>query len=293
MTGKKVLLFGAAGQLGQALRNSVPENVELFTPSRRECDLCHKSSLEQTIKKLKPDLIINCAAYTNVDKAQSEPEAAFRVNAQALGDLAEIVKRHGTRLVTFSTDFVFDGNSQKAYTPESEPAPINIYGQSKLEGERLATGILGDSLLIVRTAWLYSRWGNNFVKTILRLLGEEREVRVVDDQHGSPTWATSLAHTTWQLIKHSASGVYHFADYGDATWYEFACAIRDEAIAHQLVSSPGEIIPITSIESRRPARRPVWAVLDSSKTAAVTALEPVDWRACLSQFFAHELKHNS
>ena len=290
MIAAKVLLIGASGQLGQALWKSVPAKIELFALTRRECDLCDKSRLELIIKTLNPDLIVNCAAYTNVDMAESEAESAFRLNAQALSHLAEIARCQGARLVTFSTDYVFDGNSKKAYTPESEPSPINVYGASKLEGERLAADILGDSLLIIRTAWLYSPWGTNFVKTILRLLNESNEIKVVNDQYGSPTWATSLAHTTWQLIKHNSSGIYHFADGGVASWYEFACAIRDEALEHKLVVDPAEIISVSSLEAGRPARRPAWSVLDSNKAIAVSSLEPLAWQVCLGRFFADEFK---
>ncbi len=262
MTPRKVLITGARGQLGIALSASLPQQVDATAIDLQELDLTDAAATGRYVETLRPDWVINCAAYTAVDKAESEPELAYRVNRDAAHHLARAARGCGARIVQISTDFVFDGRKSSPYLPSDTPNPLGIYGRSKLEGEfAVANATEGDGL-IVRTAWLYSAHGNNFVKTMLRLMQERSELKVVADQVGTPTSADALARAIWKLIEGDApGGIHHYSDAGVASWYDFACAIRE--LGQPLLGRPlCPLLPIRTQDYPTPARRPAYSVLD-------------------------------
>lgn len=273
----KVLITGAGGQLGQALQAVLPDDVEIVAATSADLDIADADMVRSYVAAAAPHLLINAAAYTAVDKAESDAEAAFRINGDAVGYLAQAAKGAGARFVHVSTDFVFDGTAGIPYAPDAPTAPLGVYGASKLCGEREA----GEGALIVRTAWVYGSRGGNFVRTMLRLMAERDEVRVVTDQIGTPTWATSLAAGIWKLTAAGASGLYHYTDSGAASWYDFAVAIQEEALALRLLDRAIPVLPIPSSAYPTPARRPHYSVLDKEATGALIGAPAAHWRANL------------
>lgn len=275
----RALLVGAAGQLGMALSQRVPSGVELVAAGRHELDITDADSINRAMQRLRPTLVINAAAYTHVDQAESDREAAFRANADGPRFLAEAVATLGARLLHVSTDFVFSGDRPEPYDVDAETAPVNIYGESKLAGERAVIGTLGSGAVVVRTSWLYASNGRNFVRTMLELMRTRESIGVVVDQVGTPTWAGSLAEAMWDMARAPAiDGIQHWTDGGVASWYDFAVAIQEEALVRGLLS---RAIPIRAIrESEYPtaARRPHYSVLDKRRTAALLGYAPVHWR---------------
>ncbi|HYM48447.1 MAG TPA: dTDP-4-dehydrorhamnose reductase, partial [Burkholderiaceae bacterium] len=235
--------------------------------------------------------IINAAAYTHVDRAETEHQRAIAINADGPANLAAAARSVDARLIHVSTDFVFDGGSSRPYRPEDTAAPTSAYGLSKLEGERRVTAIGEQRVLIVRTAWLYAARGNNFVNTMLKLMRERQELRVVADQIGTPTWATTLARALWAAARRPAlHGIYHWTDAGVASWYDFAVAIQEEALARKLLARAIPICPIRTEDYPTPAKRPAYSVLDKTRSVADFDMPLVHWRAALRQMFA-ELAH--
>jgi dTDP-4-dehydrorhamnose reductase len=263
----KVLVAGSGGQLGRALAASAPRGVTLIAPPEAEFDIRDRATVTGVILATRPDLVINAAAWTAVDKAEEEEEAALLVNATAVGHLAAAAASARAGFIQVSTDYVFDGQACQPYAPDTPPAPTSAYGRTKLAGEQAALAE-HPSPLIVRTAWVYAAAGNNFVKTMLRLMAERDEVRVVADQVGTPTHAASLARALWALNGHS--GIFHWTDAGIASWYDFAVAIQDEAMRLGMLGRAVPIIPITTADYLTPARRPAWSVLDKSSSWAIT-----------------------
>lgn len=263
----KVLVTGSGGQLGQALAATAPAIVNLTAPTRTELDITDQDQVASAIAAARPDLVINAAAWTAVDKAEAEEEAALLANATAVAHLAKAAAANGARFVQVSTDYVFDGQACQPYRPDSPTAPASAYGRTKLAGERAAAAF-HPAPLIVRTAWVYAATGNNFVKTMLRLMAERDEIRVVADQVSTPTHARSLARAIWALQSHS--GTFHWTDGGIASWYDFAQAIQDDALALGLLSRAVPVLPIATAEFPSPARRPAWSVLDKTSSWAVT-----------------------
>jgi dTDP-4-dehydrorhamnose reductase len=280
----KVLLTGSQGQLGYELERTVPQDVELTAVDIGELDITRPAAVSDFCRRLAPDLVINAAAYTAVDRAESEAAAAFAVNALGPGHLAAALPE-GSRMIQVSTDFVFDGAAGSPYQPDSLPAPLGVYGASKLEGERQVAGKLGSRALILRTAWLYSSHGANFVKTMLKLLRERESVGVVSDQTGTPTWAGNLARTIWDLAQRSEGfgRILHCTDAGVATWYDFAVAIAEEAQGLGLLDRPAAVLPIPSSRYPTPARRPAFSVLDKTETWTLLGEAAPHWRASLRQ----------
>ncbi|MGB8365283.1 MAG: dTDP-4-dehydrorhamnose reductase [Rhizomicrobium sp.] len=276
----RCLVIGSQGQLGRALQATVPAEAELFAPAEAECDLVDPVQVERWLGAVKPNVIFNAAAYTAVDAAERDAAAAELVNATCVGRLAEAARRHGACLVHVSTDFVFDGESSRPYAPDDKPNPLSVYGRTKLEGE-LAVARAGAHALIVRTAWVYAEQGRNFVHTMLRLLRERDEVKVVADQVGTPTYARNLAGALWSLALQRASGTYHFTDAGVASWYDFAVAIREEALAYKVLDKAAAVIPIDTKDYPTPAKRPRFSVLDKSKTWAAIGSSGQHWRQAL------------
>lgn len=280
----KVLVTGAGGQLGCALRATVPGGVTCVALGREELDITDSDAVERTLAMHRPDCLINAAAYTAVDRAEQEPERAFALNETAVAHLARAARGHGVRMVHVSTDYVFDGRSCHPYVPEDEPNPDNAYGRSKLAGERaLAVELPAERYLIVRTSWLYALPGTNFVATMLRLFAERPEVRVVDDQIGAPTAAYGLAEALWYAVERNLCGVFHWCDAGVASWYDFAVAVREEAVALDLLDplSAARILPIRSAEYPTPAKRPAFSVLDAGAMRQQLECAAVHWRVRL------------
>jgi dTDP-4-dehydrorhamnose reductase len=278
---QKVLVVGAGGQLGQELQRTVPPDVECLTMTRAHLDIATESEVAACLSSAMPQLVINAAAYTAVDKAESEPEAAHRANAEGPATLAQSCAREGIRLIHLSTDFVFDGASSQPYKPEAVTSPLGEYGRSKLAGEIAVKSALPKALLL-RTGWVYSSFGGNFVKTMLRLMGERDELGVVVDQVGTPTWAHGLAEAVWAAAaKPELEGTYHWSDAGVCSWYDFATAICEEGLALGLLSRPVKIRPITAAEYPTPAERPAYSVLDKTNSWRDFALEGVHWRGQL------------
>jgi dTDP-4-dehydrorhamnose reductase len=276
----KVLLLGSTGQLGQALQATRPEHVSLTVAGRSHVDLANPAAVEDFVSDNGADLVINAAAYTAVDKAESEEELAFKINAQSVGAMAAAAARTGARFVHVSTDYVFDGSKAGLYSPDDTTSPLGAYGRSKLAGEGLALSRCSNSL-IVRTAWLYSEHGNNFVKTMLRLMSSHPQVRVVADQVGTPTYALSLAQALWRLAETDSRGILHFTDSGVASWYDFACAIQEIGLQRGLLQKRVPVLPISTADFPTPAKRPGLSILDKSKTWTILGGAAGHWRASL------------
>lgn len=273
----KALVTGANGQLGRALAACAPASVDLIALPSATLDITDLAAVEAAIREHAPNLVINAAAYTKVDAAEGVPQLADRVNRGGVANLARATQHNGVRLVQVSTDFVFDGMASHAYRPDAPTAPLNIYGKTKLDGEAAA----GPAALIVRTSWLYSAYGNNFVATMLRLMRERATLRVVDDQIGTPTSAHALADTIWGLAAIDRTGILHYSDSGVASWYDFAVAIMEEGVAIGLLDRPIEVLPIPASEYPTPAKRPHFSVLDKRDTIAAIGRAPAHWRANL------------
>ena len=276
----KVLLLGAGGQLGWELQRTCPPVIDLTLCDFPKVDFTNAGTIQECIQAAGPDWIINAAAYTAVDKAESEPTLADRINHLAVREIATLCRKNRIRLVHISTDFVFSGQNHKPWLPEDTPDPISEYGRSKLKGEQAVLEIL-DNPLIVRTAWLYSGHGSNFVKTMLNLMNEKPSLTVIDEQISTPTWARGLADIVWQAVGKNLSGIYHWTDAGVASWYDFAVAIQELALDLGLIKTAVPILPVPATAFPTPAQRPLYSVLD--KTATLQALEtpPAHWRTRL------------
>lgn len=274
----KILLLGSNGQLGWELQRSCPKNITLSTCDFPKVDFCSTSSIKQCIDSTRPDCIINTAAYTAVDKAEKEKDLAWRINRDAVIEIAELCRKNNIFLTHISTDFIFNGQNFKPYQPHDTPNPKSVYGKSKLEGETAVRKILDEKSLIIRTAWLYSSHGNNFVKTMLRLMKEKQSLNVIDEQIGTPTWARDLALTIWTSLEKKLSGTFHYTDAGVASWYDFAMAIMEEGISAGLLDKPIKISPVLSHEFPTPAKRPMYSVLDKTSFWKAAGIEPIHWR---------------
>jgi dTDP-4-dehydrorhamnose reductase len=276
----KALITGSQGQVGRALVASAPAGVEILAVSRSELDIADAAAVAACFERFGPDIVLNAAAYTAVDKAEQEPDEARRANETGPLTLARAARAAGRcRVVHVSTDFVFDGDSAVAYTPDSPTRPLGVYGQTKLDGECRVRAELGDMAVILRTSWVYDSTGRNFVRTMLRLMKERGAVRVVTDQVGTPTAAHSVADVLWRLARAPAiSGTLHWSDDGVASWYDFAVAIAEEAAAVGLLPATVEVTPIVTAEYPTPAKRPAFSVLDKRATLAALGITPVHWR---------------
>lgn len=273
----KVLVVGG-GQLAWDLMQTAPAGVHVSMVARGELDITLARACERVFQDQRPDAVINAAAYTAVDKAESEREAAFAVNEQGVANLALACQSVGARLFHISTDFVFDGEANRPYSPKDTPNPLSVYGASKLAGEAVLQNQMPEAV-VVRTSWLYSRNGGNFVKTMLRLMAEKPELNVVVDQLGTPTWAAGLAGALWSVVeKEVPGGIYHWSDAGVASWYDFAVSIQDIALESSILSEAIPVRPIPSSEFPTPARRPAYSVLDTRSTEAAFGVEAVHWR---------------
>ena len=280
----KALITGAQGQLGRALAAYVPFGWDYVGLGRAECDLTSEASIRAAIAAHRPDVVLNAAAYTAVDRAEHEEAQATAINGRAPGILSDALKGHGGRLVHISTDFVFDGAKREAYRPSDPCRPLCAYGRSKAAGEDAS----GPDALVVRTSWLYAAGGMNFVRTMLRLMQERYEVRVVADQFAAPTWASRLAKAVWALTLKDARGIFHHRDGGVASWYDFAVAIQEEALRLGMLRRRVPIIPISTSEYPTPARRPAFSLLDDAATRDLLGDSTPHWRVNLRLMLKEE-----
>ncbi|MEH2246186.1 dTDP-4-dehydrorhamnose reductase [Nostoc sp.] len=283
---KLILLIGSNGQVGQELQQILPDYGNIISLARPTVDLTQPDTLRSVIRSKQPQIIINTAAYTAVDKAESEAELATAINATAPLILAQESQKLGAFLIHISTDYVFDGNGCSPYPETYTTNPLSVYGKTKVAGEEAIRETCTHHL-ILRTAWVYGTFGkSNFVKTMLRLGAEHQELRVVADQIGSPTWAQDIATVVAQIIPQltaEISGTYHYTNSGVASWYDFAIAIFEEAQQLGFPLKVERIVPITTAEYPTPARRPAYSVLACGKISAILGTYPPHWRQRLRQ----------
>ena len=275
---KNILIFGASGQLGSCIKKVSTENgiKNLVFLPENEADILDVEKLKTVFETYRPAFIINCAAYTAVDKAEDEVELARKINKTGAKNLALVCKDYGTVMIHVSTDFVFEGNHPNLLVETDIAEPINIYGITKLEGEQDIAEILPQHF-ILRTSWLYSEYGNNFVKTMLKLGAERDELKIISDQIGTPTYAIDLAHCILKIVSSSSQeyGIYHYSNEGVASWYDFAQAVFD------ISATAVKVLPIRTYEYPTKATRPLFSVMDKSKIKKTFSLEIPYWRDSL------------
>ncbi|MHB8814261.1 MAG: dTDP-4-dehydrorhamnose reductase [Steroidobacteraceae bacterium] len=274
----KVLITGAGGQVGRMLLDTRPDNFEAIACTHADLDVGAGEAVRKCVERHRPAVIINVAAYTAVDKAESEPELAQRINAEGPGHLAAAARECGARLLHVSTDFVFDGTASVPYRPDSATHPLSVYGRTKRDGERAVLEALPERSTIVRTAWVYAATGANFLRTMLRIMRANGAARVVADQVGTPTAARFLAEALWRIAGNAEiGGIHHWTDAGLASWYDFAVAIAEEGAELGLVSPGVTVTPIITSDYPTPARRPSYSVLDKGSLTSY-GLSPIHWR---------------
>ncbi len=291
----KILIIGGNGQLGKTLNSIMPSRmgmdlVEVLSITRKDLDLCDIQSCKKIVKQIQPDYLINVAAYTNVDLAERNSEMAFSVNAFAPKAFAEILRINGGKLIHFSTDYVFDGKSNMPYKPFDLKNPINIYGQTKAEGEDYILDILQKSnqCFIIRTSWVISQYGNNFLLKVLDLLNQKENINIVSDQMSSPTSTKSLSNFCLELIKtihlgKECSSILHWTDSGLASWYDLAQAISEYGKELGILINPAKINPIKTIDYPVIASRPLYSVLDITSTINSINLKQIYWRESVKE----------
>jgi dTDP-4-dehydrorhamnose reductase len=309
----RILLIGKSGQVGSALCRSLPRVGDVTAFDRSRLDLSKPDEVRTVIRSLRPELIVNAAAYTAVDRAESEPELAHAINADAPGTIAEEAREIGAAVVHYSTDYVFDGTKTTPYIETDPTNPLGVYGKTKLAGEQ-AIQQSGVPHLILRTAWVYAREGRNFVLTILRLASEREELRIVRDQIGAPTSSVAISEATTNVLSRihkrddaraalsTVSGIYHMTASGETSWYDFANAILEEARESKSPAAPWlsdatnqrplvvrRVTPIATSEYPTPARRPLHSVLSNALLESTFETHLPDWRAELHSFFAETL----
>ncbi|MEA5127196.1 MAG: dTDP-4-dehydrorhamnose reductase [Proteiniphilum sp.] len=282
---KNVLVTGANGQLGNELKNLTARSnlpFQFFFTDSDTLDVTDRDQVTGFVRDYHILYIINCAAYTAVDKAETDVETAYAVNEKAVENIAIVARQEGVKVIHISTDFVFDGQSEIPYTEEMKPHPLSVYGQSKLKGEE-ALQAAGGEWLIIRTSWLYSEYGNNFVKTMIRLMNERDRLTIVDDQRGAPTYAADLAEMIVHILQYTEetewkTGIYHFSNKGETTWFGFA-----EEIKRQAGIDRCELAPVKTEEYGAPAPRPAYSVMNLSKICAAFHVEIPDWKEALKR----------
>ena len=276
----KLLITGASGQLGSELRDILQDraDIESFFLDRKQLPLDQTLIIQDILGMYEPDVILHCGAYTAVDKAESEPEVADAVNHLASEEIAIYCRQHGAKLIAISTDYVFDGNSDTALKEDAAVAPINTYGLTKLKGEQAIQKWLPEAI-IIRTSWVYSTYGNNFVKTMIRLMTERDEISVINDQIGSPTYAKDLAEAMIQIVDAGkwTAGIYHYSNEGEISWYDFAVAIKE------MKGLDCKINAIPTTQYPTPAKRPKYSLLDKSKIKSIFGIEVPNWKSSLEK----------
>jgi dTDP-4-dehydrorhamnose reductase len=274
-----VLVAGAGGQVGRRLLASAPREADVVACDRRALDIADAAAIGPALERIQPDVIINAAAYTAVDRAESEPEVALATNATGPENLALAARELGARVLHISTDYVFDGRGSRPYLPDDQTGPLGVYGRTKLQGEAAVIRILSARATVVRTSWLYDAQGHNFFNTMLRLMSERGSVRVVNDQIGSPTAVGSLCRVLWKfaLAGNLGGRIYHWTDGGAASWFEFARAIARQGAARGLLADGVAVTPISTFEYPTPARRPPYSLLDCRSTVSALGLSQRPW----------------
>jgi dTDP-4-dehydrorhamnose reductase len=278
----KILLLGHKGMLGSDLFLKLNMGYEVVGLDKEEIDIVSASECEEAIKEIKPDIVINAAAYTNVDGCETAKDECFAVNAEAIKNIAGACRDKNIRIVHFSTDYVFDGTAKQPYKEDHQCNPINTYGASKMAGERYLRS-LSENYILIRTAWLYGVNGKNFVQTILEKVKTTKKLTVVDDQTGSPTYTKDLATAVDLLITQNAKGIFHITNRGNCSWYQFAVKILQEAGIHDI-----DVTPIRSDKLQRPAKRPAYSVLSMQKFIQTTGKTMQPWQLALQDY----LKNN-
>lgn len=282
----RALITGADGQLGRELAARPPEGEEVVALAHRDLDITDEEAIAAAFDRWRPSVLLNAAAYTAVDRAEEEPEAAHAVNARGPALLARHAAEAGARLVHVSTDFVFDGAASRPYRPEDPVAPLGVYGASKLEGERAVLATCPKAA-VVRTAWVYSAHGRNFVLSMLARMRRGEALRVVSDQVGSPTWTGTLAPAVWALAaRPELTGLRHWADAGAASWYDLACATHQIGLDRGLLERPVEVVPIATTDYPASAQRPAYSVLDAATTRGELGLPASWWWTSLGRMLA-------
>ncbi len=290
---KKIIIFGASGQLGVELTKNTIHTVYSYAQADLDLTVVSVNELVNLLELHQANVVINAAAYTAVDKAEYEIAAAYAMNAYAVRKMARACAITGVRLIHISTDYVFDGQSSVPYTTQADIHPLNIYGASKALGEALLFQFNPDAVCL-RTAWLYSMQGNNFVNTMLRLMAKSKSIRVVNDQWGSPTWAHDVAECIWRIVAlPEVKGILHWTSAGHCSWYEFAQAIQERAVAKGLLKSACKLVSIPASEYPVAAQRPDYSVLDCEETVAKLQHTPRDWRIALDAMLDELVLQNS
>lgn len=283
----KIVITGASGQLGSELHELLGNDTEkeCYFLDRKQLPLDKIILIQDILAMYQPDLIIHAGAYTAVDKAEEEYEVANLVNHVACEEIAQYCRIHGAKLIAISTDYVFDGNSAVPLTEDAPTAPINVYGMTKLDGEKAIQKWCPEAI-IIRTSWVYSAYGKNFVKTMCRLMAERDTINVINDQIGSPTYAKDLAAAILKIADAAnwEGGIYHYSNEGEISWYDFAVAIRD------FHSFDCQVKPIPTSAYPTAAQRPKYSLLDKSKIKATYAVEVPDWKESLAKMLAEEIK---
>lgn len=292
----KILITGKGGQLAWELEQTAPDTHDIVAMDAQQLDITHQGEVNQTFIAHSPDLVINAAAYTAVDKAEADPDTAYAVNHKGSEYIALACKEINAKLIHVSTDFVFDGSKPTPYQPEDQPAPINVYGDSKHQGDMQISQVLGCDATIIRTAWVYAAHGNNFVKTMLRLMREKEQLGIIYDQVGTPTWAKGLARMIWGLVDQplyadqpakstessTQAQILHWTDAGVASWYDFAVAIQELALEKGLLQQAIPIRPIPTAAYPTPAKRPEFSVMDKSSAEEASGVQTTHWRKQLA-----------
>jgi dTDP-4-dehydrorhamnose reductase len=279
-----IIVIGKSGQLAWELAQLSNAETTITCLGREQIDITCQQSIIETLKKHQADAVINASAYTAVDQAESDKENAYKINAIAVENIANACKTLLLHLVHISTDFVFKGDKGSPYLPQDPIEPLGIYGASKAEGEKAIIGIIPNDSCILRTSWVYSTHGNNFVKTMLKLMADKPELGIISDQIGSPTYAENLARASLLAVTNKCIGIYHWTDTGVASWYDFAVAIQEIGIEKGLLTKTIPIKPIRTIDYPTPAKRPSYSVLDkTSTTEDFSQLPLIHWRTQLDK----------
>ncbi len=290
----RIWVTGATGMLGTSITQALTEqNIPFYSSTRSEADISSSDSIRRFLGKRKPLWIINCAAYTDVEGAEFNHDAAFSANAEGVGNLAALASERGSTLIHFSTDYVFNGEKKFPYSENDMTDPVSVYGMSKLIGEEKIQGTENLKYMIFRISWLYKYGFKCFPSTIINLLKTKKEIKVVRDQKGSPSYAPSLAEHIVELIlsKKSESGIFHYSDGGELTWFDFASEINKMAVIHRVTEKLRKIIPVTSNEFPSQVKRPANSLLKKYKIEESLDIKPVEWQDNLIRFF-QELNKN-
>lgn len=274
----RVLVFGAAGQVGEEVVSlAIAAGGEVVALSRADHDVTDTDATRQRIEETRADLVVNASAYTAVDRAEGEPELAMAINGRAPGVMSEASAAAGSTFLHYSTDYVFDGSATAPIPEDAAPSPLGVYGRSKLAGEE-AVRAAGGRAFIARTAWVYGLRGSNFIRTVLRVTRAQGQMRVVDDQRGSPTWARDLAAASLRLVEVGSPGTYHLTNGGECTWFELARAVVE------IAAVTAEVVPITTADYPTPARRPAYSVLANRRWEELGEPPLRPWREAVTEF---------